>query len=110
MEKIKINLIINNPDVPYKYNGDAKEYNDIIEFYNKDENVIYDKTMNRITKTNKNNTIIIDFINKEIIIKYKENELRTNIKLLKEEKEENRFYYLYELEKNKIEFILEKEV
>lgn len=110
MNIIKIYLKINNPEAPYKYNGTAKEYNDIIEFFDNDQNIIFDKTMNRITKTNKNNTIIIDFINKEIIIKYKENELRTNIKLLKEEKEENRFYYLYEIDNNKVEFELKKEV
>lgn len=110
MKAINIRLRIINVDVPYEYIGEAKEYNDIIEFNDNDTNYIFDKTIKRLTKSNRNNTLIVDFQNKKIIIKEKENELNTNIKLLKEEINKDKIHYIYEIDRNKIEFILEKEV
>ncbi len=110
MKSINIRLKIINVDAPYEYIGEAKEYNDIIEFDDNDTNYIFDKTIKRLTKSNRNNTLIIDFQNKKIIIKDKENEIDTNINLLKEEINSKKIHYIYKLDSNKIEFILEKEV
>ena len=110
MNLIKVKVNINNADSPYHYEGEAREHNDIIEYNNLDEELIFDKKIHRITKSDSNNTIVVDFLKKEIIIKSKEKSLSFGIKILKKEIKENRFYYLYSVDNNKIEFILEKEV
>lgn len=110
MNIINIKVCINNKDKPYCYEGTAKEYKDIFEYDYLDENVIYDKKIQRITKDSKNNSVIVDFLNKEIIIKSKEKEISLNIDVIKNEISDNRSYYLYKIDDNEIEFILEKEV
>ncbi len=110
MNLINIKVIINNDEDPYSYEGNAKEYKDLIEFNYQNESFIFDKKIKRITKTGLNNTVIVDFFNKEIIIKSKEKAFNINFILIKEEITSNRFYYLYKIDNNEIEFILEKEV
>ncbi len=110
MNLINIKVDIKNIDSPYHYEGKAKEYNDIIEFNYLNEDFIFDKKIQRITKIGDINTIVVDFLNKEIIIKSKEKELNISIKILSKKINENYYYYLYSIDKNKIEFILEKEV
>ena len=110
MNLIKLKVDINNTDSPYHYDGEAKEHNDIIEFDYLNENFIFDKKIQRVTKSSFNNTIVVDFLNKEIIIKSKEKSLSFKIKILKKKINDNKYYYLYTVDNNKIEFILEKEV
>lgn len=110
MNLINVKVSINNDDAPYYYDGIAKEYKDLIEYDYLDENFIYDKNIERITKTGTNNTVVVDFLNKEIIIKSKEKTFNLNFELLKKEITDNNFYYLYKIDKKKIEFILKKEV
>ena len=110
MNLIKIRVKINNVDSPYYYEGEAREHNDIIEYNNLDEDFIFDKKIQRVTKSDSSNTIVVDFLKKEIIIKSKEKSLSLSIKVLKKEIKENKLYYMYSIDNNKIEFILEKEV
>ena len=110
MNLIKIKVDINNVDSPYHYKGEAKEHNDIINYNYLDEDFIFDKKIERVTKSSTNNTIVVDFLNKEIIIKSKEKSLSLSINLIKKEIKDKRFYYLYSIDNNKFEFILEKEV
>lgn len=110
MNLIKIKVIINNPNSPYHYEGDAYEHLDLIKYNNLNEEFIYDKKIERVTKTNLNGSIIVDFLNKVIIIKSKEKTLNININLIKRKITKNQFYYLYKIDDNKIEFIIKKEV
>ena len=110
MNLIIIKVEINNVDSPYHFEGEARELNDIIEFDYLKENFIFDKKIQRVTKSSSNDSIIVDFLNKEIIIKSKEKSLKFNIELLDSKITDKKYYYLYKLDNNKIEFILEKEV
>ena len=110
MKLINVKVDINNLDSPYHYRGEAKEYNDIIEFCYLNENFIFDKKIERVTKSYFTNTIVVDFLNKEIIIKSKEKSFTLNIDLLNKEISDNKYYYLYSIDNNKFEFIFEKEV
>ena len=110
MNLINIIVKINNPDAPYYYKGEAKEYKDIIEYDYLNENVIFDKQMERVIKSNNNESVIVDFQKEEIVINSNKKELNIKINVVKKEISENRFYYLYEFDKIKIEFIIEKEV
>lgn len=110
MNLINISVKINNEEAPYSYKGVAKEYKDLIEFNNQNENFIFDKTIKRVTKNDINSTVVVDFLNKEIIIKSKEKTFSLNIEMIKEEITNNKYYYLYIIDNKEIEFILEKEV
>lgn len=110
MNLIKIKVTINNEESPYTYEGNAREYKELIEYDYNDENFIFDKNIKRITKTNKKNTVVVDFLNKEIIIKSKEKTFIFNFEIIKEEITDNKYYYLYKIDNNDIEFCLVKEV
>ena len=110
MNLVNIIVKINNQDAPYSYKGEAKEYKDIIEYDYLDENFVFDKQIERITKSNDKSSVVVDFQKEEIVINSDNKELNIKIKVIKKDINENRFYYLYEFDKMKIEFILEKEV
>lgn len=110
MNLINIFVKINNSDAPYEYKGEAKEYKDIIEYDNLNENFVFDKQIERITKSSDKNKVVVDFKNEEIRVNSDNKELNIKIKVIKKEINEFRYYYLYEFDKMKIEFILEKEV
>ena len=110
MNLIKVKVDINNEDSPYHYEGDARELNDIIEYNFQNENFIFDKKIQRVTKSNSSNLLIVDFLNKKIIIKSKEKNLELDIEILEKKISNNEYYYLYKLDNYKIEFILKKEV
>ena len=40
MNLINVIIKINNPDAPYEYKGEAREYKDIIEYDNLNENFV----------------------------------------------------------------------
>ena len=110
VNKINIKVRINNDENPYFYEGDAIDNHDLIEYRYLNEDFIFDKKIERITKININSTIIVDFLKKEIIIKSKENTFKMGIEIIKKEINEKKYYYIYKLNEKKIEFILEKEV
>ena len=110
MNKINIKVKISNEDMPYLYEGVAKEYNDIIEYDYLGENFIFDKKIKRVTKDQGNSIIVVDFLSKEIIIKSNSKELKICFDLIKEETSNSKYYYLYKIDDKKIEFLLEKEV
>ena len=109
MNLVNIVVKINNKNAPYYYKGVAKKYKDIIEYDYNNENFVFDKAIERVTKSSKNESVIVDFKKEEIIIKSNNNELNIKIKILNKDIKDNRFYYLYEFDKMKIEFILELE-
>lgn len=110
MEKINIKLLINNSSAPYLYEGVANEKGDIISFKNNIEEIIFDKKIERLTKINSKTTIIIDFFNKQLIIKSKERAFNVDIEVFKKESSDNKYHYIYQINEENIEFILEKEV
>jgi hypothetical protein len=79
MKTINIYLKLDNKDIPYKYSGEALLKKDIIEFNDNKDNYIFDKTAKRFVKSNNRTIINIDFLNKEINIKEKDNELTIKI-------------------------------
>ena len=109
MNLVNIVVKINNKNTPYYYEGVARKYKDIIEYDYKDENFVFDKEIEKKKKSSKNESIIKKKKKEEIIIKSNNNELNIKIKILNKKINENRFYYLYEFDKMKIEFILELE-
>lgn len=110
MKKINIKVYINNEESPYYYEGDAYEHLDLVKYYYLNEEFIYDKKIERITKIGVNSSIVVDFLNKVIIIKSKEKTLEIKIDLIKRKITENQFYYLYKIDNKKFEFIMKKEV
>ena len=48
MNLIKIKVTINNEESPYTYEGNAREYKELIEYDYNDENFIFDKNIKRI--------------------------------------------------------------
>ena len=110
MNEINIKVTINNKEAPYCYEGAAKENKELIEYKYLNEEFLFDRKIERVTKISSNSTIIIDFFNKEIIIKSKENTIRVDIEIIKKETNDKKYYYIYKLGEEEIEFILEKEV
>lgn len=110
MNLVNIVVKINNPEAPYYYKGEAREHKDIIEYNYLNDNFIFDKQIERVIKSNANDSIAVDFKEEEIVINSNNKELKIKINVLKRNIDEFRCYYLYELDKMKVEFILEKEV
>jgi hypothetical protein len=102
MNKININLKLNNKDMPYEYNGEATIKKDIIEFNDNLDNYIFDKTAKRFVKSNKKNIINIDFLNKNIIIKDNDNELSINIEVKRIKIKDNNIDIIYKIDKDDI--------
>ena len=109
MKLVNIVVKINNEMAPYYYKGVARKHKDIIEYDVKDENFVFDKAMERIVKSTNKEIVTVDFKNKLIIIKSNDNEIKIDINIIKKEIEDNNYYYLYEIDKTKIELILELE-
>ena len=84
MNLINVMVKINNPDAPYKYKGAAREHKDIIEYDNLEENFVFDKQIERITKTNNKNIVIVEFKNKEIRVNEDNKEINIKIKIIKD--------------------------
>ena len=107
MEKINIQLKINNKDLPYTYTGEASSNRDIIEFVDNGEEYIYDKKINRLTKTRNNYKVVIDF--DEEIIRLNDNDNLINIKIKIKSKiiSNNYIKLIYSIDGNEITFELE---
>lgn len=95
MKKIKIKLKVKNKNNPYKYEGIATLNKDIITFIDNDEEYIFDKTINRLTKIKKDNKIVLDF-NLEIVnISDKNNNMSFDIKIINKNIDDNKIEFIY---------------
>ena len=110
MKKISINFKIDNKELPYIYKGEASLNKDIIEFIDNDEEYIYDKKINRLTKIKNGYKIVIDFDQELIKLYEKENSLDIKIKIKKKKIEDNYINIDYVIDNNEICFELEVEV
>ena len=110
MKKINIYLKIENPDSPYEYRGIAYESNDIIEFNDNSHNYVFDNKIKRITKSNKEESLILDFLNKVITIKNKTLNFTSEIEVLGIEIKNFETKYTYKLGDKKICIKFSKEV
>lgn len=107
MQKINIEFKINNSKLPYLYIGEAELNKDIIEFNDNDENYLYDKKINRLTKTKNGYRIVIDF-DKEVISVYeKDTSLDIKINIKEKKISNNNIKIIYSIDKEEIEFELE---
>lgn len=106
MKKVKIKLKVNSSDTNYIYNGMGTINKDLVEFTDNDDKYLFDITLKRIIKSNKDSKIIIDFNKECVIINALNNQLEFKIKVIFREEEKN-YKYKYELEKNIFEFLLE---
>lgn len=104
MEKINIIVKLDNKEMPYKYRGEATINKDIIEFNDKKDNYIFDKKVQRLIKSSEESTIMLDFKNKNIKIKEKENELIINIEVKEINISKNNVKIIYIIDKNEIIF------
>lgn len=106
MEQIKVKLEIKNNDYPYIYEGKASIINNKIAYKYNNELVTFDLLEKVLTKTNNNKKIIIDFKNKFITINTDEGNLKVQIETTEKIVNDNKINIIYNLEGNKIEFIL----
>lgn len=105
MKETKIYVSIVNKDEPYEYRGLALFNGEILEYNDENFNYIYDFKINRLTKFNKENKIIIDFDKEEIILGENRNFI---IKIVVKEKEieNDKVYIKYLIEDKVIGFII----
>ena len=103
MKKTRISVQLNNKDMPYTYTGDANINDSIIEFIDNDYNYIFDKKVRRLLKSNRYNSITIDFLQKEITIKENDKEYSMKIEVKKYKVEENNIEIIYNIGNDDIE-------
>ena len=108
MKKININLKLNNKEMPYEYKGEALLKKDIIEFNDNKDNYIFDKTAKRFVKSNNKTIINIDFLNKEIKVKDKDNELYIKIEIKKLNIDGNNIDIIYKVDNNDIKLCIKE--
>lgn len=107
MEKINIDFKIMNKDLPYTYTGEATLNKDIIEFKDNDEEYIYDKKINRLTKIKNGYKIVLDFDQEVIRLNDNDSSLDMKIKIKKKNISNNSIKVIYSIDRNEITFELE---
>ena len=110
MKKVNVYLKIENPDSPYEYRGIAYSSNEIIEFNDNSYNYVFDNKIKRVTKSNKDESLILDFLNKKLMIKNKSLNFSSKIEVLEIEINNLQTKYTYKLDGKKICIKLNKEV
>lgn len=106
MKKIRIKLTIENKNNPFKYEGIAKLNKDIITFNDNNDEYIFDKAINRLTKTKKENKIILDFNKKLLNIIDKSNNMSFNIIVIKKNIDKKKMEFIYTIGDENIKFNL----
>ncbi len=105
MEEKNITLKIDNKDNPYEYKGKAILNRDILKFKENNYEYVFDKTTERLTKTSKDTTIVIDFKNKLITIKDKEN-IKIKIDIIKKQICDKLIFISYKIDSNNIKITI----
>lgn len=107
MEKINIDLKIKNKDLPYIYTGEANLNRDIIDFKDNDEEYIYDKKINRLSKVKNGYKIVLDFDQEVVRLNDNDNPLDIKIKIKSKKISNNYIKVIYSIDENEITFELE---
>ncbi len=107
MKEVNICFQVINKDNPYRYIGKAEINKDIIKFSDKDVNYLYDKKIKRLTKQSKDNTLVIDFQNQNILMKSDGQEFAINIFVSKCIIDEDKIEIMYKIDEDLINFIIE---
>ncbi len=104
MEEKEIIVKVDNNDNNYYYKGKCTVNKDIIKFVDNDTTYIFDKTIERLIKTRKEDKTVIDFNNKELTITVDKKELKIPIEINNKQICGNNYLYKYKVDKNEIKF------
>jgi hypothetical protein len=104
MEEKEIIVKVINKDNDYYYKGNSIINKDIIKFVDNETTYIFDKTIERLIKTSKEDKTVIDFNNKELTIIVDKKELKMPIIIKCKQICGNNILYKYVIDNNIIEF------
>ena len=104
MEEKEIIVKVDNKDNNYYYKGKCTVNKDIIKFVDEETTYIFDKTIERLIKTTKEDKTIIDFNNKELTVTVDKKELKMPIEINNKQICGNNILYKYKIDKNEIKF------